>query len=98
MTRPAGMDGAATILRLNHLSGYRKDRSLVETVLSELCVEQGFCLEPEQQARMLQMSTDDLDAFANAIFAAEGSRSRTTVTSGAACALILADGSVRRAN
>ncbi len=41
-------------------------------MLGELCAEQGFCLAPDAHRRMLEMPTDDLDAFVNAIFAAEG--------------------------
>jgi hypothetical protein len=45
--------------------------ALVDAVLDELCSEQGFCLRPEERAQMLQMPTDDLDAFVNALFVAE---------------------------
>jgi hypothetical protein len=57
---------------VDHSSGYRKGWSLVETVLFELCSERGICLGPEEHAQMLEMPTDDLDAFVNAIFRADG--------------------------
>jgi hypothetical protein len=57
---------------VDHSNGYRKGETLVETVLGELCAEQGFCLRPDEHARMLEMPTDDLDAFVNALFVAEG--------------------------
>jgi len=53
-------------------SGNRPVGGLVQAVLAELCAEQGFCLSPAEQARMVGMPTDDLDAFTNAIFAADG--------------------------
>jgi len=51
---------------------YRKGESLAETVLGELCVIYGFCLKPDDKAEMLDMPTDDLDAWTDAIFRREG--------------------------
>jgi hypothetical protein len=50
---------------------YRKGEPLIETVLTELCVIYGFCLKPDERAAMLEMSTDDLDAWTNAVFEQE---------------------------
>ena len=51
---------------------YRKGEPLIETVLTELCVIYGFCLKPNARAAMLEMSTDDLDAWTNAVLEREG--------------------------
>jgi hypothetical protein len=51
---------------------YKKGQRLIETLLVELCVELGICLPPEAQARMRQMPTNDVDAFARAVMEAEG--------------------------
>jgi hypothetical protein len=51
---------------------YRKGEPLIETVLTELCVIYGFCLKPDDHAAMLDMSTEDLDAWTNAVFEREG--------------------------
>ena len=51
---------------------YRKGESLIETVLTELCVIYGFCLKPDDHAAMLGMSIDDLDAWTKAVFEREG--------------------------
>lgn len=51
---------------------YRKGEPLIETVLTELCVVYGFCLKPDDHAAMLEMPTDDLDAWTNAVFDREG--------------------------
>lgn len=49
---------------------YRKGEHPLETLLNELCVDMGFCLPPDAQARMLNMPTDAVDEFVNAVFLA----------------------------
>ena len=44
----------------------------VELLLSELCVDLGFCLPIEAQARLLQDPGTDVDAFTDAVILAEG--------------------------
>jgi hypothetical protein len=50
---------------------YRKGEPLIETVLTELCVIYGVCLKPDEHATILEMSTNDLDAWTNAVFERE---------------------------
>lgn len=49
-----------------------QDETPVERVLGELCTQYGFCLKPQDQAAMLLMPTDDLDAWTRAVFEREG--------------------------
>jgi hypothetical protein len=51
---------------------YRRGERPIETVLTELCVIYGFCLKPDDYAATLEMSTEDLDAWTNALFEREG--------------------------
>lgn len=44
----------------------------METLLLELCTELGFCLKPDETARIQRMPMDDVDAFTAAVFEAEG--------------------------
>jgi len=48
------------------------DATKVERLLSELCVELGFCLPPLEQARLQNSPPQDVDAFTDAVFLAEG--------------------------
>jgi hypothetical protein len=41
-------------------------------LLDELCTELGFCLRPEQRAALEASPPRSVDAFTNAVFAAEG--------------------------
>lgn len=41
-------------------------------LLHELCVELGFCLPPDEQARLQDEPPEDFDAFTDAVFRAEG--------------------------
>ncbi len=41
-------------------------------LLDELCVELGFCLPPDEQARLQNKPPKDIDAFTDAVFRAEG--------------------------
>jgi hypothetical protein len=52
--------------------GYGKDQDPVEKLLDELCVDMGFCIPPYHRARIQPMPTADVDAFAKAVFEAEG--------------------------
>jgi hypothetical protein len=52
--------------------GYRKGQAPVDTLLDELCVDLGFCLPPEDKARIQHMAIDEVDAFTTAVFMAEG--------------------------
>lgn len=53
-------------------AGYRKGMSSVELCVLELCTKYGFCLSPDDQAAMIAMRTDDLDAWAKEVFRREG--------------------------
>jgi hypothetical protein len=44
----------------------------METLLSELCTVLGYCLPPDDHARLLQMPADDVGGFTRAVFEAEG--------------------------
>ena len=41
-------------------------------LLDRLCAQLGFCLPPDEQARLAEHPPDSVDAFADALFAAEG--------------------------
>jgi len=43
----------------------------MKTLLEELCIKLGCCLKPEDQARLREMPTDDVDAFVAAFHKAE---------------------------
>ena len=53
-------------------AGYRKGQSPRETLLLELCTKLGYCLKPADHERLLQMATNDVDAFTRAVLNAEG--------------------------
>ena len=44
----------------------------VEALLYELCVVLGFCLPPDEQARLRESPPTEVDAFADAVIRAEG--------------------------
>ena len=44
----------------------------VELLLDELCVVLGFCLPPDEQARLCEAPPTDVDAFTDAVIRAEG--------------------------
>jgi hypothetical protein len=44
----------------------------VDRLLSELCVDLGFCLPPEDQERLRDSPPSTIDAFTDAVFIAEG--------------------------
>jgi hypothetical protein len=46
--------------------------SRVDALLHELCVAHGYCLPPEEQARILAAPPDQPEAFADAVLRAEG--------------------------
>jgi hypothetical protein len=48
------------------------DPTGVSRLLETLCVELGFCLSPIEQQRLLANPPADIDAFTQAVFAAEG--------------------------
>jgi len=41
-------------------------------LLDHLCVQLGFCLPPDEQARLAEHPPDSADAFTDAVFEAEG--------------------------
>ena len=41
-------------------------------LLDELCVELGFCLPPDEHARLQDKPPGDIDAFTDEVFRAEG--------------------------
>ena len=44
----------------------------VEALLYELCVVLGFCLPPDEQARLRESLPTEVDAFTDAVIRAEG--------------------------
>jgi hypothetical protein len=44
----------------------------VESLLSKLCVDLGFCLSPEKERILRENMPSDIDGFTNAVFVAEG--------------------------
>lgn len=44
----------------------------IELLLEELCSELGFCLPEEARARLATAPVEDVEAFTDAVFAAEG--------------------------
>ena len=44
----------------------------IQFLFNELCVDLGFCLPGEAQARLLNNPPADIDAFADAVIRAEG--------------------------
>jgi hypothetical protein len=50
----------------------------VYSLLSKLCIDLGFCLPPDQIARLQDAPPDDADRFADAVFLAEGLDPRTS--------------------
>jgi hypothetical protein len=44
----------------------------VELLLGELCIELGFCLPPDEQARLRETPPTEVDAFTDAVIQAEG--------------------------
>jgi hypothetical protein len=48
------------------------NRQDVESLLRELCVDLGFCLPPDRNERLVDSPPDDVDAFTDAVFIAEG--------------------------
>ena len=47
-------------------------RTRIEWLLNDLCVDLGFCLPPDEYARLLASPPDSVQAFTNAVFMAEG--------------------------
>lgn len=45
--------------------------SVRERLMQDLCVDLGFCLPPEDVARLIAWQTPAIDAFTDAVFAAE---------------------------
>jgi hypothetical protein len=48
------------------------DRSEVETLLADLCVGYGFCLPSHEHDKLLANPPQEVGAFADAVFIAEG--------------------------
>src|SRR5258708_25812954 len=48
------------------------DRQELEQLLSDLCVGLGFCLPAHEREQLLSSSQSDVDAFTDAVIAAEG--------------------------
>jgi hypothetical protein len=44
----------------------------VQRLLDKLCVDLGFCLPPQEQVRLSANPPDDVCAFTDAVFLAEG--------------------------
>ncbi|MFL6240068.1 MAG: hypothetical protein ACJ735_11320 [Actinomycetes bacterium] len=43
-----------------------------ERLMNDLCVDLGFCLPPDDTARLLAWENPDVTAFTDAVFKAEG--------------------------
>lgn len=56
----------------------RQAGSVIESLLYELCVEQGFCLPPPEQERLLASPPPTVDEFTDAVFVVEGLDPLTT--------------------
>lgn len=50
----------------------REERSDVALLLYELCVNLGFCLPPDERARLEGSPPAGIDAFTDAVLVAEG--------------------------
>ena len=48
------------------------DAAEVESLLSKLCIDLGFCLPPEDENRLRKNPPSDVDTFTDAVFLAEG--------------------------
>jgi len=48
------------------------NESQIEPLLWELCVKLGFCLDPAEQERLKESPPTNVEAFADAVFVAEG--------------------------
>lgn len=48
------------------------DHKQVESLLSKLCIEMGFCLPPSEHQRLVDAPPQDVRAFTDAVFVAEG--------------------------
>ena len=44
----------------------------IQQLLDDLCVQNGFCLPRPAQNQLIEAPPDDADAFARAVFTAEG--------------------------
>jgi hypothetical protein len=55
----------------------RETEAEVGQLLDDLCVRLGFCLSPDAKRRLVQSPPGDVDAFTDAVFAAEGMDGRT---------------------
>ncbi|HQW29724.1 MAG TPA: hypothetical protein PK529_11100 [Verrucomicrobiales bacterium] len=44
----------------------------VEAILYDLCVVFGFCLPPDEQARLRELPPNEVDAFTDTVIRAEG--------------------------
>jgi hypothetical protein len=49
-----------------------KPTTRVEALLHELCVGYGYCLPPDEHARLVAKPPQDVDAFVDAVLVAEG--------------------------
>ena len=53
---------------------YTLNSTRVDRLLGELCVDLGFCLPPDDHARLVSDPPEDVDDFTDAVFVAEGMR------------------------
>jgi hypothetical protein len=56
---------------VNHISAVLEPKE-VESLLSKLCDQLGFCLPPDDKLRIQSSPPADIDAFVHAVFTAEG--------------------------
>jgi hypothetical protein len=65
-------DGAPLFLKRSHEpSDAISMKSGIELLLDNLCVELGFCLPPNEYARLASCPPTSTEAFTNAVFVAE---------------------------
>ena len=48
------------------------DEKAMQSLLSKLCVDLGFCLDPEKENFILKSPPDSVESFADVVFIAEG--------------------------
>src|SRR5688572_20852219 len=58
--------------RIAHAMGFQMSSARIDALLSELCVALGFCLSPNEQARLKESPPTDVDTFTDVVIRAEG--------------------------
>jgi hypothetical protein len=61
----------------------------VKSLLYELCVRLGFCLPKAEQKRLEREPPTEVEAFADAVYTAEGADPHAHLTFASRCAIVL---------